>query len=75
MAVVCDRVLQAIGTRSVALSTLGDGKITVCVTLDLVRCAMGSSFSWVDGTPGADSDALCVNINTLGSDAGGCTGV
>ena len=42
VAVVCDRMSQAIGPRSVALSTLGGGGSTVCGTLDLVRRATGS---------------------------------
>ena len=45
MEVVCDIVLRSIGPRYVSLSTLGGGGSTVCVTLDLVRRAMGSSFS------------------------------
>ena len=68
MAVVCDRVCQAIGLRSVALSTLGGGGSTVCGTLDLVRRATGSYFSLVDGTLGADGAALGVWMTTLGSD-------
>ena len=77
MEVVCDLVLWAIGPGgpgSVALSTLGDGGSTVCVTLDLVCRAMGSYFSRVDGTLGADRAALSVGINTLGSEAWGWTG-
>ena len=42
LAVVFDIVRQAIGPGSVALSTLGGGGSTVCVTLDLVRYAMVS---------------------------------
>ena len=68
MAVVCDRVCQAIGLRSVALSTLGGGGSTVCGTLDLVRRATGSYCSLVYGTLGADGAALGVWMTTLGSD-------
>ena len=48
---------------------LGGGGSTVGVTLDLVRCAMGSYFSRVDGTLGADGDALGVGTKTHGSEA------
>ena len=34
----------------------------------------GLIFSWVDGTLGADGDALGVRMKTLGSEAGGWTG-
>ena len=64
---------QAIGPRSVALSTLGSGGSTVCGTLDLVRCATGSYCSLVDGTLGADRAELGVWMNTLGSEAWVCT--
>ena len=67
MEVVCDLVHQAIGPGYVALSTLGGGGSTLCVTLDLVRCGMGSSYSCVDGTLGADGAALGVRMNILGS--------
>ena len=73
MAVVCDRVCQAIGLRSVALSTLGGGGSTVCVTLNLVRRTMASYVSRVDGTLGADRSALGVGTNILGSEAWGWT--
>ena len=69
MEVVFYLVRRAIVPRSVALFTLGGVGSTVCVTLDLVRCAMGSYFSWVDGTLGADWVALGVWLNTLGSKA------
>ena len=72
--VVCDLVRQAIGLGSVALPTLGGGRSTVCVTLDLMSRAMGSSFFWVDDTLGADGAALGVRMETLGSEAGGWTG-
>ena len=74
MEVVCDLVRRAIGPGYVDLSTLVCGGSTVCVTLELVRCEMGSSFSWVDGTLGVDGSALGVGMNNLGSDAGGWTG-
>ena len=51
------------------LSTLGGGGSTVCVTLDLLRHTMGSYFSRVDVTLGADGAALGVEMNTLGSEA------
>ena len=44
MEVVCDLLRRAIGLGSVALSTLGGGGSTVCITLDLVCPAMGSYF-------------------------------
>ena len=44
MEVVCDLVRWAIGPGSVALSTFVHGESTVCVTLDLVHCKMGSYF-------------------------------
>ena len=65
MEAVCDLVLQAIGPGSVALSTLVGGGSNVCVTLDLVHREMGSYFPRVDGTFGADGDALSVGTNTL----------
>ena len=68
MAVVCDQVRQAIGLRSVALSTIGGGGSTVCGTLDLVRRATGSYCSLVDVTLGADAAALGVYMTTLVSD-------
>ena len=73
MAVVCDRVRQAIVLGSVALSTLGGGGYTVCGTLDLVRRATGSYFSLVYGTLGADGATLGVWMTTLGSDELGWT--
>ena len=74
MEVVCDLVCWAMGPGSVALSTLGGGGSTVCVTLYLVRCKIGSFFSRVDGTLGADRSELGVGMNTLGSEAWGWTG-
>ena len=74
MEVVCELVLQEICPGSVAFSNFGGGGSMVCVTLDLVRCAMVSYFSWANGTLGADGDALSVGMNTLGSEAGGWTG-
>ena len=71
--VVCDLVRQEIGPGSVALSTLVGGGSTVCFILDLVRCAMGSSFSWLDGTIVADRATLDVWMDTLGSESGGWT--
>ena len=68
MEVVCDLVRQEIGCRYVAFSTLGGGGSTVCGTLDLVRCEMGSYCSLVDGTLGADGAELGVWMTTLGSD-------
>ena len=66
MEVVCDLVRWAIGLGSIASPTLGGGGSTVCVTLDLVRRAMGSYFSRVDGTLGADGAELDVRMKTLG---------
>ena len=74
MAVVCDLVRRSICPGSVTLSTLGCGGSTVCVTFDLVRCAMGSSFYWVYGTLCADRVDLGVGMNTIVSEAGGWTG-
>ena len=71
MEVVCDLLCHTIGPGSVAFSTLGGERSTVCVTLNLVCCAMGSSSSWMDGTLGADGADLFVGMNTLGSEAGG----
>ena len=68
MAVVCDRVRQAICLWSVAFSALGGGGSTVCGTLDLVHRATGSYCSLVDGTLGADGAALGIWMTTLGSD-------
>ena len=69
MEVVCDLLLQAIGPGSISLCTLGCGGSTVCVTLDLVCCAMGSYFSQVNGNLGYDGSVLGVGMNTLGSEA------
>ena len=74
MGVVFDLLQRAIGPGSVAFSTLGCGGSTVCVTFDLVRCAMGSSFYWVYGTLCADRVDLGVGMNTIVSEAGGWTG-
>ena len=74
MEVVCDLVRLSIGPGYVALSTLGGEGSTVCVTLNLVCCSMGSYFSWVDGTLDTDRSALGVSMKTLGSEAGGWTG-
>ena len=68
MEVVCDLVLREIGPGSSALSTLGGGGSTVCVTLDLVH---HTCFNLVDGTLVADGDALGVGMNTPGSEAWG----
>ena len=73
MEVVCDLERQEIGLGSFALSTLGGGGSTVCITLDLVHLAMGSYFPWVDVTLGADGDALGIWINTLVREAWGWT--
>ena len=74
MEVVCDLVRRAIGPGSVALYTLIGGWSTVFVTLSMVCLAMGSSFSWVDVTLGADGAALGVGMNTLGSETRVWTG-
>ena len=73
MEVVRDVLRRAIGPGSVSLSTLGDGGYKVCVTLNLVFCAMHSYFSRVYGTLGADGDALGIWINTLVREAWGWT--
>ena len=63
MAVVCDRVRQAIGLRSVALYTIGVGGSTVCGTLDLVRRATGSYCSLVAACePHADRKSVVVHM-------------
>ena len=73
MELVCDLVRREIVPGSVALSNLGGGGSTVCVTLDLVRRTMASYFSRVDGTLGADKTALGIGMNILGSEAWGWT--
>ena len=65
--VVCDSVRLKIGPRSVALATFGGGGSTVCDTLDLVRRATGSYFSFIYGIFGADGEALGFWMTTLGS--------
>ena len=69
MSVVCDLVRWEIFPRSVALSTLGGGGSMVCGTVDMVRRAMGSYWSLVDGTLGSDGAALGFWVTTLGSEA------
>ena len=71
MAVVCDLMRRKIGPRSVDLYTLGGGGSTLCGTLDLVRYAMNSYCSLVNGKLGADRDALGLWMTTLGSEAWG----
>ena len=53
------------------LSTLVGGGSMVCVTVALVRFAMGSYWSLVDGTLGSDGSALGVWMITFGSEAWG----
>ena len=73
MAVVCDLMLRSIIPRCVDLSILGGVGSTVCGNVDLVRCAIGSYWSLVDGTLGADGAALGVCMTTLGSEVLGWT--
>ena len=73
MAVVCDRMSQAMGRKSVMLYTLEGVGSLVFGTLDLVLRVTGSYFSLVDGNLGDDGAVLGVCMTTLGNKAWGLT--